>query len=60
MEGPEHRRVRGHRAEQIALESEVLDAGTALAGSGQHQRRVNECLSSIVGRQPFAGHCDPR
>ena len=58
MERSIHRRVRRHMPEQVTLGSQVLDVGTALATTGQHQRGVDEDLAPVVKRSPFARNRD--
>jgi hypothetical protein len=53
VEGPIHRRVRRHLSEQVGLRPEVLDVGTALAPTGQHQRTVDEDLAPVVQKGPL-------
>ncbi len=52
--------VRGHRAEEVLLESQVLDVRAALAATGEHQRRVHQDLAPVVQREAFAGWRDAR
>jgi hypothetical protein len=54
VEGPVHRRVRGHRAEQRGLEAQVLDVRTGLPAAGEHERHLGEDLAPVVDRHLFA------
>ena len=60
MEGPEHRRVRRCRPEEILLSPEMLDVGTALPTTGEHQHRLDEHLAPVVQRHPLPPRRDPR
>ena len=44
--------------EQVALGAQVLDVGTALATTGQHQRGVDEDLAPVVQWGSFDGNRD--
>jgi hypothetical protein len=59
LECPEHRRVRRHRAEQIALRAQVLDVAAALTAPGEHERHLDEDLAPVVQRHPLALRGDP-
>ena len=60
MEGAKHRGVGGHPAEEILLESQVLDVSAALTATGQHERGLDENLSPVVQRRAFTGPWDTR
>ena len=60
MEGAEHRRVRGHRSEEVSLEAEVLDVRAALSTPGEHQRHLDEHLAPVMDREPLALRRDLR
>ena len=53
-EGPEDRRVRGHRAEGGGLETQMLDVGIGLPAPGEHLRLLGEHLAPVVVRHPLA------
>jgi len=47
------------RAEQIGLQTQVLDVRTALATPGQHQRGMHEDLPPVVDGKTLPGQWDP-
>ena len=57
VEGPPHRRVRGHEPEQVLLGAQVLDVGAALAATGEHQAAWTSTLprSCSGPRSPVIG-----
>jgi len=54
VEGAKDGGVRGHRAEEILLESKVLDVRAALAAAGQHQGGLDQDLAPIVEGEAFS------
>jgi hypothetical protein len=59
VEGAKDGGVRGDRSEEVTTDPQVLDVETALATSGQHQRRLDEYLAAVVQRDPTASPRDP-
>ncbi len=48
MEGAEHRRARGHPAEQAGLDARMLDLRRALPTPGRPKRHLDEDLAPIM------------
>jgi hypothetical protein len=59
VEGAKDGGVRGDRSEEVTTDPQVLDVETALATTGQHQRRLDEYLAAVVQRDPTASPRDP-
>jgi hypothetical protein len=46
--------------EQVGLGAQMLDVGTALASTGQHQGAMHQDLAPVVQRGSFGGNRDAR